>query len=73
LRVLIARAGLTVDRIDFRAQFFTTVMAGLPKRVARRLSLRAKVNLALLGWRLFRRLPNGATMVVVAHRPMAAP
>ena len=71
LRVLIARAGLTVDRIDFRAQFFTTVMAGLPKRVARRLSLRAKVNLALLDWRLFRRLPNGATMVVVAHRPVA--
>jgi SAM-dependent methyltransferase len=71
VRVLLARSGVIVDRIDFRAQFFTTVMARLPHRVARRLSLRAKVKLALLDWRLFRRLPNGATMVVVAHRPVA--
>jgi len=72
LRVLLARAGLIIDRIDFRAQFFTTVTARLPNRVARRLSPRSKVNLALLDWRLFRRLPNGATMVVVAHQPGAA-
>jgi SAM-dependent methyltransferase len=71
VRVLLARSGLIVDRIDFRAQFFATIIARLPGRVARRLSLRAKVKLALLDWRLFRRLPNGATMVVVAHRPIA--
>jgi hypothetical protein len=67
--VLLARAGLTVERIDFRAHFFTTLMALLPQRVARRVGLRARTWLALLDWRVFRRLPNGATMVVVAHRP----
>jgi SAM-dependent methyltransferase len=72
LRVLLARAGVVVDRIDFRAHLFTTVVARLPPRVARRLSLRAKRELALLDWRVFRRLPNGATMVVVAHRPATA-
>lgn len=71
VRVLLARAGLTVERIDFRAHFFTTVMALLPRKVARRVSLRARARLALLDWRVFRRLPNGATMVVVAHRPVA--
>jgi SAM-dependent methyltransferase len=41
LRVLLARAGVSVDRVDFRAHLFTMVMARLPARVAQRLSPRA--------------------------------
>jgi SAM-dependent methyltransferase len=68
LRVLLARAGLVVDRVDFRAHLFTTLMARLPHRIARRVRP-AAVAVALLDWRLMRRLPNGATMLVIAHRP----
>jgi SAM-dependent methyltransferase len=69
IRVLLARAGLVVDRADFRAHFFTTLMARLPQRIARRIRP-AAVAVALLDWRLLRQLPNGATMVVIAHRPV---
>jgi SAM-dependent methyltransferase len=72
LRVLLARAGLAVDRIDYRAQLFTTLMARMPRRAARRLDSRVMVELALLDWRFFRRLPNAATMLVVAQRPAVA-
>lgn len=68
LRVLLARAGVVVDRVDFRAQLFTTLMARLPQRIEPRVRPVA-VAVALLDWRLMRRLPNGATMLVVAHRP----
>ncbi len=68
LRVLLSRAGLVVERIDFRAHLFTTLVARLPSRFGRRLP-RAAASVALLDWRLLRRLPNGATMLVVAHRP----
>lgn len=71
LRVLLARAGVAVDRIDYRAQLFTTVAVRMPGRVARRLGSRGLVELALLDWRLFRRLPNAATMLVVGHRAIA--
>ncbi len=70
LRVLLSRAGLVVERIDFRAHLFTTLVAHLPTRIGRRLP-RAAASIALLDWRLFRQLPNGATMLVVAHRPPA--
>jgi SAM-dependent methyltransferase len=69
LRVLLSRAGLVVDRIDFRAQFFTTAIYRLPRRVARFLPRRAQIAIAMLDWRLLRRCPNGATMVVRGHRP----
>lgn len=68
LRVLLARAGLVVDRVEFRAHLFTTLMARLPNRIARQVRA-AAVAVALLDWRLMRRLPNGATMVATAHRP----
>jgi SAM-dependent methyltransferase len=71
LRVLLMRAGLVVDRIDYRAHLFTTVAMGLPGIVSRRIPPAWLVRLALLDWRLFRRLPNAATMLVTAHRPAA--
>jgi hypothetical protein len=68
LRVLLSRAGLVVDRIAFRAQFFTTAIYRLPRRVARFLPRGAKIAIAMLDWRPMRRLPNWATMVVSGHR-----
>jgi hypothetical protein len=68
LRVLLSRAGLVVERVDFRAHVFTTLMARLPQRIGGRLP-RAAVSVAMRDWRLLRRLPTGATMLVVAHRP----
>jgi SAM-dependent methyltransferase len=69
LRVLLARAGLVVDRVDFRAQLFAALMIRIPGRIARLMGRRGMVAFGLLDWRLFRRLPNGATMLVSAHRP----
>jgi SAM-dependent methyltransferase len=69
LRVLLQRAGLVVDRVDFRAQLFAALMARTPGRVARAVGSRAMVRLGLLDWWLFRRWPNAATMLVVAQRP----
>ena len=71
LRVLLQRAGLVVDRMDFRAQLFAALMIRVPGRAARVLGRRGMVELGLLDWRLFRRLPNGATVIVVAQRPPA--
>jgi hypothetical protein len=44
-------------------------MIRLPGPVAHVLGNRGMAWLGLLDWRMFRRLPNGATMLVVAHRP----
>ena len=69
LRVLLQRAGLVVDRIDYRAQLFAALMVRVPERVAHVAGTRFVVRLGLMDWWLFRRWPNGATMLVVAHRP----
>jgi SAM-dependent methyltransferase len=69
LRVLLSRAGLTVQRVDFRAHLFSALMVRLPRRVSRLIGARMTIVLGLLDWRLFKRLPNAATMVVVARRP----
>jgi SAM-dependent methyltransferase len=69
LRVLLQRAGLVVDRVDFRGQLFAALMIRLPGRLKRLLGARGLTSFGLLDWRLFRRLPNGATMVAVARRP----
>ena len=68
----LGRAGLVVDRIDFRGQLFAALMIRIPGGVARLMGRRGMVAFGLLDWRLFRRLPNGATMLVSAHRPPAA-
>jgi hypothetical protein len=60
LRVLLARAAISVDRIDYRAHFFSTLMA---QPHATRLPLGLRVAVGMLDWQLFRRLPNAATMV----------
>ena len=69
LRVLLQRAGLVVDRIDYRAQLFAALMMRAPGRITRLLGSRIIVWIGLLDWWLFRRLPNAATMVAVAWRP----
>ena len=69
LRVLLQRAGLVVDRVDFRGQLFAALMIRLPGRLKRLLGARGLTSFGLLDWRLFRRLPNGATMLAVARRP----
>jgi SAM-dependent methyltransferase len=69
LRVLLSRAGLEVERVDFRAQLFTPMMAWAPGRVSRRLGPDLMTKIGLLDWMLLRRLPTGATMVAVAQRP----
>ena len=71
LRVLLSRAGLVVERVDFRAHLFTPLVARLPNRIGGTLP-RAAASVALLDWRLLRRFPNGATMIAVAHRPARA-
>jgi SAM-dependent methyltransferase len=72
LRVLPARAGLVVDRIDYWAQVFMPLAARAPRRLSRRLGSKVLVDLALLDWKLLRRFPNGATMLLVAHRGAGA-
>jgi SAM-dependent methyltransferase len=71
LRVLLQRAGLIVERVDFRAQLFAALMVRTPRRIARLVGDAAMVRFGLLDWRLLRRLPNGATMVMVARKPSA--
>jgi SAM-dependent methyltransferase len=71
LRVLLQRAGLRVDRVDFRGQLFAALMIRWPGRLARVFGPRAVTELGLLDWHLFRRLPNGSTMLAVARRPPA--
>jgi ubiquinone/menaquinone biosynthesis C-methylase UbiE len=51
-------------RFRFRAHFFSFVVSRLPKRKARRL----KEFLATLDYSLFRRLPNGASMIGIAQK-----
>jgi SAM-dependent methyltransferase len=69
IRVLLSRAGLTVQRIDFRAHLFSALMVRLPRRLTRMIGARMTTAFGLLDWRLFKRLPNAATMVVLARRP----
>jgi len=69
LRVLLQRAGLSVERVDFRGQLFAALMVRAPNRVARLVGQVNLVRFGLLDWRLLRRLPNAATMVAVARRP----
>lgn len=68
VRVLLQRAGLAIERIDYRAHLFASLMMRTPGWLKRILGRRTVRWLALLDWRLLRRLPNGATMVVVARR-----
>jgi SAM-dependent methyltransferase len=69
LAILLARAGLTVERLSFRAHLFTTLV-GLRRA---RLPLALRVRVAMLDWRLWRERRNGATMLAVAVRAAAPP
>jgi SAM-dependent methyltransferase len=64
LQQLLLDAGVQVDRAYYRGQCFTPLaMAPL----VRRLPLGARVQLAMLDWRLLRRLPNASTMMLLGR------
>jgi SAM-dependent methyltransferase len=69
LRVLLQRSGMTVERVDFRAQLFAALMVRIPRRITRAVGTAVIARFGLLDWRLFRKMPNAATMVAVARRP----
>ena len=69
LAILLARAGMTVVRLSFRAHFFTTLV-GLRRA---KLPLAVRVRIAMLDWRLWRERRNGATMLAVAVKGGAPP
>ncbi|MGI8460347.1 MAG: class I SAM-dependent methyltransferase [Solirubrobacterales bacterium] len=66
LSALLQDAGLQIRAMRWWSHGFTavadTVLAGLS------LPLRVRAGIARLDWRLFRRLPNGGAVVVVAER-----
>jgi SAM-dependent methyltransferase len=68
LAILLAHADMTVRQFSFRAHLFTTLVALRPARIPFAL----RVRLAMLDWRLWRRRPNGATMLVVATKSTPA-
>lgn len=57
----------TSSRSCARAHLFTTLAAIRP--LGRLAALEPRMRLAMLDWRLWRRRPNGATMIAVALRP----
>jgi SAM-dependent methyltransferase len=65
LAALLTDAGLDVKRVLYSGHLFTTLMGALPGLRPRRL----RAAIGMLDWRLFRRLPNGSTMIVVARKP----
>ena len=65
-RGLLTDAGFAQAEFSFRAHLFTPLARLM--RWARRTRSRPDVQLAMLDWRFFRRIPCGATMLVVAHR-----
>jgi SAM-dependent methyltransferase len=69
LEALLTDAGLVSDHFSFRAHLFTTVM---DHRLVRRLvPLSIRVSVSMWDWRLWRTRRNGATMLVVARKPVA--
>jgi SAM-dependent methyltransferase len=64
LHTLLADAGLLVERVLYSGHLFTTLIGAIPGLRPRRL----RAGVGMLDWRLFRRLPNGSTMVVVARK-----
>jgi SAM-dependent methyltransferase len=63
---LFADAGADLGTIRFRAHLFTTLVeTGLGRKL---LPISARAKCALLDWHLFRRLPNGATMIAVYRK-----
>ncbi len=65
LRDMFGAAGVTIETIYHRAHFFTTLLE-IPGVSLVPVALRAQ--LALLDWRLFKHLKNGATMVALGRK-----
>jgi len=68
LTELFARHGVRIDKIYHRAHGFTTLAHRLPRRSARPRWERARLQLAMLDWHLFKHLANGATMLALGHK-----
>jgi ubiquinone/menaquinone biosynthesis C-methylase UbiE len=66
LQLFFSEAGLRVICSRFRTHFFTTIAY---RYLRRRRLRRVAVEIAMLDWRLFRRLPNGASMLVIGEKP----
>ena len=66
VRALFADAGIRSEKIYHRGHVFSTVADWL--RPAWLLSDRWRLRLALLDWRFFKHLPNGASMLAVGRK-----
>jgi SAM-dependent methyltransferase len=64
LHSLLGDAGLLVERVLYSGHLFTTLIGAIPGLRPRRL----RAGVGMLDWRLFRQLPNGSTMIVVARK-----
>ena len=69
-RRLLEGAGLEVLGTRWWGHALTALADGMPG--VRSLPLPRRRGLAMLDWRLFRRIPNGAAMVLLARRPEIA-
>jgi SAM-dependent methyltransferase len=67
IRRLLSAANVQTDKIFHRTHLFTSLMEF--QRIARRVPMRLRKEIALLDWHLFKHLPNGATMLVVGRKP----
>jgi SAM-dependent methyltransferase len=65
MRTLLGTAGVQAQRFYHRTHFFGSV-AEMP--LVRRLPQRVRAKIAMMDWHLFKHLPNGATMLVVAKK-----
>jgi SAM-dependent methyltransferase len=64
LSALLRSAGLEIERVLFSGHMFTTLVGWVPGLRPRRL----RAAIGMLDWQLFRRLPNGSTMIVIARK-----
>ena len=58
-------AGLTVQRTLYSGHGFTSLVGSVPGLRPKRLRL----AIGMLDWHLFRRFPNGSTMIMIAGKP----
>ena len=72
VKTTFSECGLTIDQIRYRAHLFTRISyrssQALNRRFNKNIAPKFFAEMAFLDWRLFRLLPNGATMIGVARR-----
>lgn len=65
VKSLFSSHGMTIKKLYYRAHFFTTIMAFLPMKI---LPVQIRVKISMLDWYLFKKYPNGATMIVIGQK-----